>query len=63
MRKLANERMRKWVNANNARNTRNVNNTSKGMDGTDRSEERLEISEENGKVRKRRGRVFDEKRL
>ena len=32
-------------------------------DGLDRSEEGLEDSEENGKVRKRRRRVFDEKRL
>ena len=33
------------------------------MDGSDRSEERLRDSEGNGKVRKRRGRVFDEKRV
>ena len=36
---------------------------ARGMDGTDRSEEGLEVSEGNGKIRKRRGRVFDEKRL
>ena len=33
------------------------------MDGSDRSEERLRDSEGNGKVRKREGRVFDEKRV
>jgi len=33
------------------------------MDGTDRLEEGLEVSEGNGKVRKRRRRGFDEKRL
>ena len=32
-------------------------------DGSDRSEEGLEDSEGNGGVRKRRGRIFDEKRL
>ena len=34
-----------------------------GMDGSDRSEKGLENSEGNGGFRKRRGRVFDEKRL
>jgi len=33
------------------------------MDGSDRSEERLRNSEGNGGIRKRRGRVFDEKRV
>ena len=32
-------------------------------EGSDRSEDRLEDSEGNGKVRKRRGRDFGEKRL
>ena len=36
---------------------------TRGMDGSDRSEDRLEHSEGNGKVRKRRGRDFGEKRL
>ena len=42
---------------------------TRGMDGSDfsegsdRSEDRLEDSEGNGKVRKRRGRDFDKKRL
>ena len=35
----------------------------RGMDGSDRLEKELEDSEGNGEVRKRRGRVFDEKRL
>ena len=33
------------------------------MDGSDRSEERLRNSEGNGKVRKKEGRVFGEKRV
>ena len=33
------------------------------MDKSDRSEERLRDSEGNGEVRKRRGRIFDEKRV
>ena len=36
---------------------------ARGMDGADRSEEGLEGSEGNGKVRKRGGRIFDEKRV
>ena len=35
----------------------------KGMDGSDRLEKELEDSERNGEVRKRGGRVFDERRL
>jgi len=33
------------------------------MDGSDRSEERLRDSEGNGKVRKRGGRIFGEKKV
>ena len=33
------------------------------MDGSDRSEERLRDSEGNGAFRKKRGRIFDEKRV
>ena len=35
----------------------------RGMDGSDRLEEGLEDSEGNGEVRKRGGRIFDEKRV
>ena len=35
----------------------------RGMDGSDRLEKELEDSEGNEEVRKRGGRVFDEKRL